>query len=282
MSVVGGWRGAAARGVVMAVVCAAYGCAPRAASSPAPSTPSLPSETLPPPAYQPSPSVGPTDLSLCTNPPAPPGVGSAVDLRELAARLHGSWELNTRTVEGLTIPTNSFLYFDIEKSDADRASGIAMMLDAGNLSVLDTMALTHECIKDACLGALWSVAIERAPDGHHVDIVMDGEYLGSYGDFASGMRAVEKTTFLKEDDAYLAGGLVTPNGVHGQDTWDRISLMGGVLTYLSCKGGYIERYVKRSAGRPLVDNLPLWDAWMQKKRNGELSDPIRAKQRNHL
>jgi hypothetical protein len=149
-----------------------------------------------------------------------------------------------------------------------------MMLDAGNLGILDTRTLTRECPKDATLGAFWTVTVERVKDNpRRLTLTMDGEYLGSYGDFTNGMTATEKMSFLKQDDAYLSGGLATPNGGFGEDVWDRVSLMGNVLTYLACENGFIERYEKLSNEAPRIDQQTLTQVWKQKKRTGELLDP---------
>jgi len=219
--------------------------------------------------------VGPSDLSLCTRPKPDLGRTPSADVRELARRLHGTWELNTRTIQGLTIPTHSYFFFDLDLEHATSigASGAAMVLDAGNLGVLDVRSLTHECPKDACLGAFWTVSIDTPDDGRQARLTMDGDYLGSYGEFSEGMKATEAMTFLLRNGVYLSGGLTTPNGGMGEDVWDRVSLEKNLLIYLSCKNAYVERYVKLSSERPLVDGLALRDAWIKKKQTGELLDP---------
>jgi hypothetical protein len=65
-----------------------------------------------------------------------------------------------------------------------------------------------------------------------------------------------------------------------QDVWDRISLMGRELIYLSCKDAYIEQYVKVGDDRPRVDGLPLADAWRGKKTRGEMMNPSYRKTRS--
>jgi len=266
----------------LAVVAASWmwvGCAtPSASKAPEPRPAASPSPpvTLASPDYRPSPVVGPTNLGLCGKPKPEFKEAAELDARELAGLLNGTWWLNTRTIEGLTIPTSSRFYFDLDVAHGTPGSvrGTAMMLDAGNLGILDTRTLTRECPKDATLGAFWTVAVERAKDNpRRLTLTMEGEYLGSYGDFASGMKATEAMTFLKQDDAYLSGGLATPNGGFGEDVWDRVSLMGNVLTYLSCENGFIERYEKLSNENPRIDQLSLNQVWQHKKQTGELLDP---------
>jgi hypothetical protein len=229
------------------------------------------------PEYTPSEEVGPTDLALCKQPRVTlPESAGKPDVREFARRLHGTWEVNTRTIQGLTIPTNSYLYYDMDLEHAtdQRATGTAMMLDHGNLGILDIKKLTTECNKDAKLGAFWTVLIETEEGGRRISLSMDGEYIGSYGEFPQGMRATESTSFIKKDDAYLAGNLTTPDGGKtSKDLWERVSLMGDVLTYLSCKVRFIDRYVKRSSARPFVEEMTLQQVWEKMKKTGELRDP---------
>ncbi len=234
------------------------------------------------PVYQPSPEVGPTDLSLCETASHVAG-NTTVDARDFARALHGTWFLKGRTIDGLLIPTNSYFYFDmnVEAATGSEAQGSAMMLDAGNLDVLDPLTKTMECPKDASLGAFWKVKLRTGEQGREASLIMDGDYQGSYGEFQKGMAFTEVTSFVKRADAYLAGGLVTPAGGMGkQDVWDRISLMGGELIYLSCKEAYIEQYVKVADDRPRVDGLALDDAWRGKKSRGEMMNPSYRKTRS--
>src|SRR5690348_14380405 len=83
----------------------------------------------------PSPDLGIANLSVCKDSdrvrltkPEP------LDLAEFAHRLHGTWKLKTRTIQGITIDTNSKFYFDIKSIGADSATGTAMMIDRGNLN----------------------------------------------------------------------------------------------------------------------------------------------------
>ena len=234
------------------------------------------------PAYQPNPEIGSTDLGLCKAANHAAG-NTIIDARDFARALHGTWLLKGRTIDGLLIPTNSYFYFDMnmEAATEGEAQGTAMMLDAGNLDVLDPLTKTMECPKDASLGAFWRVKVRTGEQGREVSLTMDGDYQGSYGEFLKGMTFTEVTAFVKRADAYLAGGLVTPAGGMGkQDVWDRISLMGGELIYLSCKDAYIEQYTKVGDDRPRVDGLSLAEAWQGKKSRGEMLNPSYRKTRS--
>jgi hypothetical protein len=198
-----------------------------------------------------------------------------IDVRDFAARLHGTWELRTRTIQGLTIDTNSQFYFDIDSSSEADATGTAMMIDYGNLSVLDPLGLAAACRADATVAALWKVRITREGNST-VLLAMDGQYFGSYGDFQKGVVATEKASFLRRQDEYLSGGVVSPAGGQGMpdDVWDRIGLSADTLTYVSCEGGFIDRYVKQSSSEPSVDGAPLQIAWEKRVKDGAVLLPI--------
>lgn len=220
---------------------------------------------------------GPSDLSVCRAGAVTLEAADDVDLRAFARRLHGTWLLRTRTIQGLTIDTNSRFYFDLdlEGATAGRATGTALMIDRGNLGVMDPLGACKACEADASLGALWTVEIEAPEQGRQVSLRMHGEYLGSYGDFRKGVTATEQTTFFRHRDAYFAGNLTSPAGGQGMpdDVWERIGLTEDTLTYVSCRGGYIDRFEKLSGERPLVGGAALADAWARVKRDGSLLNP---------
>ena len=216
------------------------------------------------------------DLSVCRETGVTWPAGDEIDVRDFTNRLQGTWELHYRTIQGVTIDTDSYFYFDLQARDAQAAQGTALMLDRGNLGNMDPLAKCKACLADAAVGALWKVKIAREKDRPRVTLVMDGDYLGSYGEFVKGMRHTETTTFARYGDVYLAGKLTSPSGVEGgpDDVWDRISLTDDVLTYVSCRGGFIDRFVKRSSARPRVDGLDLEQTWARRKADGSLLRPV--------
>jgi len=223
------------------------------------------------PAWAPDPSAA--DLSICSG-GEPLIAADPVDPMDFAERLHGTWELKTRTIQGLTIDTNSKFWFDLRDPESDRALGTAMLVDYGNLSILDPQAATRACPADATVSAFWEVRVERLDD-RSLALRMDGEYFGSYGDFLEGIDATESASFYRYGDQYLAGKLVSPAGGQGapDDVWDRISLRDGVLTYVSCTGRFIDRYVKRSEVLE-VDGRSLREVWERRKSDGTMLEPI--------
>lgn len=216
------------------------------------------------------------DLSICRHRDRPLTASGSVDAEDFASRLTGTWELRTRTIQGLTIDTDSHFWFDLEPgTDDGRAEGVAMLVDYGNLSVLDPRSATDACPAHATVSAHWQVSVDEEADDH-LSLVMDGEYFGSYGDFLEGVHATESATFYRHDGRYLAGRLVSPAGGQGipDDVWDRIALVDGVLTYVSCQGRFIDRYVKVSDEPPRIDGLTLSEAWERRKARGATLEPV--------
>jgi hypothetical protein len=221
-------------------------------------------------------SAGSADLSVCQEKGVAWPPGEDIDAREFARWLQGTWELRTRTIQGVTIDTDSRYYFDLEPGSPAAVRGSALMLDRGNLSNMDPLGKCKACLADAAVGALWEVAITTSDDRKRVDLVMDGDYLGSYGDFTKGMRHTERASFVRYRDIYLASDLTSPAGGQGlpDDVWDRISVTRDVIVYVSCKGGFLDRFIKVSNDRPLVDGRDLRQVWAVRKVDGSLVSPV--------
>ena len=219
--------------------------------------------------------IGPTDLSVCEGPRRSLGAAEAVDAAEFAARLHGTWVLANRTIRGLTIDTNTHFFFDFSSKEKGRATGTAVLIDYGNLEVLDPLSRCAACLADATVSALWEVTVE-APTEESLELIMAGEYFGSYGEFQQGVRATERSSYVRRGGQYLSGRVVTPGGGYGKadDVWDRIGLANDNLIYVSCKGLYVERYVKVSAETPRLDGRQLREAWAKRKQDGSLLKPV--------
>jgi hypothetical protein len=221
---------------------------------------------------------GPSDLSVCQEKRRAEATALA-DVSEFARRLHGTWILKTRTIQGLTIDTDSRFYFDLANRSETEASGTAMMLDKGNLGILDPLGACKACEADAALGALWQVRLLGRADRGAISLSMAGDYVGSYGDFRKGIKATESASFIKNGDSYFAGSLSSPAGGQGvpDDVWDRIGLTRDSLVYVSCRGGFIDRFEKLADERPLIGGLTLAQAWEQVKQAGWLLNPPRVR-----
>jgi hypothetical protein len=219
--------------------------------------------------------VDQNDLSICSGKVPIPAADDPITVRQFAQWLHGAWALRTRTIQGVTVDTDSKYYIDLDEIGDNSAKGWAMMIDHGNLRSLDYRRVCPACLADASVGALWKVTITPDAAGRSVHLKMDGDYLGSYGDFRKGIQATEQTRFHRYGGVFLAGQLKSPAGGQGleDDTWDRVTLTSDVFTYTSCKNGFIDRFVKLPDEQPIVAGRRLPDAWQAIKASGILLNP---------
>lgn len=225
------------------------------------------------------------DLSICREERDAVAPGEEVDVAEFAKRLHGTWTLDARTIRGLPIDARATFLLDLgppteTEDDEVEVKGAAVMIDYGNLGILDPLELTVACPKDATVAALWDVTIHRTTP-HRLALVMEGEYFGSYGDFRHGLYDTERSSYTRLEGKYLSGRLVTPSGIKHfpGDNWDRVDLTENSLVYVSCEGRYVERYYKISDEKPLLDGAPLREAWEHRKQAGTLLVPIKVEPR---
>jgi hypothetical protein len=215
------------------------------------------------------------NLAICSGKSPIPATDDPITVKQFAGWLNGVWVLRTRTIQGVTVETDSKYYIDLDEIGETSAKGWAMMIDHGNLRSLDYRRVCAACLADASVGALWKVTITPDAAGHSVHLKMDGDYLGSYGDFRKGIQATEQTRFHLYGGVFLAGQLKSPAGGQGleDDTWDRVTLTSDVFTYTSCKNGFIDRFVKLSDEQPNVSGRRLPDAWRAIKDSGILLNP---------
>lgn len=218
---------------------------------------------------------GPSDLSVCTKDTRRVPPTDEVDLEDFARRLHGTWELDPRTVQGVIIDAHADYYFDFTSISDVAAKGSAALFDHGILTDMDPQGVCELCNEEAAVGAYWDVEIRKEEDPRLLTLIMKGEYLGSFADFREGITATETMTFTRFGDRYLASYLVTPAGGQGMpdEVWERIGLTGDYFTFVFCGRRSIDRYRKVSAERPRVGGLDLKNAWVEKKASGQLLNP---------
>jgi hypothetical protein len=222
-----------------------------------------------------TPGLDKNDLGICTGKVPIPATDDPLTTSQFAEWIGGTWALRTRTIQGVTVDTDSKYYIDLDHISENIATGWAMMIDRGNLHALDYLRVCPACLADASVGALWKVTISPDAGGHSIHLKMDGDYLGSYGDFRRGVQAVEQTHFHRYGGVFVAGLLKSPAGGQGleDDTWDRVTLTGSEFIYTSCKNGFVDRFVKLSGGRATLSGVRLPEAWETVKASGVLINP---------
>jgi hypothetical protein len=222
-----------------------------------------------------TPNLKQNNLAVCAGKSPVPADDDPATVAQFANWIAGTWLLRTRTIQGVQVNTDSKYYIALDEITDKMATGWGLMIDKGNLHSMDYLRICPACLADASVGALWKVTITPDSGAHSIHLKMDGDYLGSYGDFRKGVQAVEQTHFHRYGDVFVAGQLKSPAGGQGleDNTWDRVTLAGDAFTYMSCKNGFIDQFVKLSNGKPTVGGVRLQDAWPAIKASGVLLNP---------
>jgi hypothetical protein len=200
------------------------------------------------------------DLSACNEPAGPLPAVARADLARFARQLQGTWRLDNRTIHGISIDTSgrqARIFFDLEAVQNARAVGTALLLDQPGTTWNG----------QASKAAFWGVGIGQ-PDAARVALRMKGEALGSYS--YARIRDIDEAPFV-----YFKKGYVSWDRTSSAPAWDKIVLLEGSLTYVSCSAGVVERYMKVSGDKPAIDGLSLQSFWTELKAN---HDPIATRQ----
>ena len=195
------------------------------------------------------------DLSVCGASDTKFKATAPADISKFGKRLNGTWELNMRTVQGITIDTQGSLarlYFDMSPAADGKVSGAALQVEQPKEATMQRVSTP----KLQALG-FWEMAIS-----------LKNKMSLSLGmsEGASGFYESPAVTALKEADfAELQNTFVSINKAPKSEGWDRVILGDNVLLYVSCRRGIIERYVRVSSETPQVDGMPVKAYWQKLK-----------------
>lgn len=195
------------------------------------------------------------DLSACDAGERTLTAESDVSGGRFATALTGTWQLRSRTAHGITLndeTRSAALYAKVE-ARGDQLSGNLLLLDhpVGQdvLQASDSIA--------AHWGLSGSVKGQRA-----VVLAMDGSAIGSYAP----VRTVDRAglEFQKYRGVFVADG--------DASQWDRVVLMEGSLTFVSCGEGLVERYLKVSDEEPTVGGASIESYWQDLRRRSAVAE----------
>lgn len=195
------------------------------------------------------------DLTACNDPKARAVPDTVADFDKFTRRLNGTWKLRSRTEQGITVSTDARytrLYFDLEPSGG-ALRGAALLLDRAN---------DPKLAQDASLAGFWRLEASRKGTGRIV-LSLAGESLGSYAH--ARVPKAARHEFFEQDNVFVTAF----DGSAPAAGWDRIVVMDNSLTYVSCKDGVVERYVKVSGQKPAIEGASLKDYWQQLKAGGK-------------
>jgi hypothetical protein len=191
------------------------------------------------------------DLSACDEKAEFVRAQAPVDRSLFATRLNGTWGLKSWTVFGVTdpeLPRSARLYFDVAAGEGT-VEGSALFIEGSPGALLPADA----DVEAARTHAFWTIGI-GVVEKRLVSLVMKGDPRSSVTN--ANPRLSEATRFSALDDVFVGieAGSSSP-------AWDRIVLSRGLLTYVSCKRGIVQRYTKISDERPLIEGMTLAAYW---------------------
>lgn len=193
------------------------------------------------------------DLSACNGQQPKVTPTAQLTAARFGGRLHGTWDLTSRTVNGITVSSpirTARLYFDIPAGAAPQANGVAMLIDRARAS--------GGSVGRDGVAAFWNVKV-GARDAGRVGLRMIGEQVGSYR--YTRIRDLTDSAFFELKNVFVALDRDLP----AAKAWDKIVVTEKTMTYVSCENGVVERYVKLSSERPLVDGQPIEASWRDLK-----------------
>ena len=209
------------------------------------------------------------DLSACRV-PAEPKPEPQLDLGSFADHLGGTWELQSRTVQGITIQGKSRMLVDIGKVSPTGATGSVAALDcvdrtcertrlSGSWSLAlastgDRIALTTTAqdpqprgkTAQTAPGGAWSLAL--ASTGDRIALTTTAQDPQPRGKTAqtAPVRQVTRSKFFLQSGVFVAIDEMPGSKLDEERKWDRIVLTDKTLTYISCREMRVDRYLKVS------------------------------------
>jgi len=195
------------------------------------------------------------DLTACKDPAARVASDSPADLDKLVRRLRGTWKLRSRTEQGITVSNEarySRLYFDLD-TVGGQVRGAALLLDRAN---------EPQAARASMVAGFWGVQL-RQKSPSRIQLSLSGEALGSYAHVR--VPKVSSHELFEQSNVFVTAFDANAPAAG----WDRIVVMDNSLTYVSCKDGVVERYVRMSGQKPVIEGASLEDYFKQLKEGGK-------------
>lgn len=190
------------------------------------------------------------DLGVCEDPAARVVPDTQADLATFTGRLNGTWKLRSRTRQGLSVDTQgrtSRLYFDLGAAEGNRVSGAALLVD----KPAEGAAKAGNAVT-----GYWGLSVTRTEKGR-IAVSLQGESMGGYSNARATSR--QEHQFFDQDGVFVS----IFDDAAPAAAWDRIVVMENSLTYVSCKDGVVERYVKVASQKPRIEGASLEEYWQR-------------------
>lgn len=188
-----------------------------------------------------------SDLSACSVPSEPePAMG--VVMKPFTQSFGGTWVLQARTVQGIVVKANSQIHVDLDHVGANGGQGASVILECADARCTNPTVVAGSTL-DLELSGDRVVLTAQAP------VVPQGQMKTVARTTGPATRAPAHLRFFLQAGVYVALD-ERDRGQAAERKWDRVVLTERTLTYISCKEGRIDRYVKSSPSS-LVDGTPV-------------------------
>jgi hypothetical protein len=183
-----------------------------------------------------------SDLSACSVASDPkPEAGIAVE--SFAQSFGGTWTLQARTVHGIVVKANSRVHIDVARVGAKGGQGALVTLECSDASCSKPSVIAGSMLE---LG----LADNRVVVTSQPPVVNQGMIKA-----AATTPAVPRYRFFEQGGVYVAID-ERDRAQAAERKWDRVVLTERTLTYVSCKDGRIDRYLK-SSPKSLIGSTPV-------------------------
>jgi hypothetical protein len=183
-----------------------------------------------------------SDLSACSVPSEPkPEAGIQVD--SFAQSFGGTWVLQARTVHGIVVKANSRVHVALDDVGANGGRGAFLTLECPDANCTKPTVAAGSKLDLGVTGD--RVVVTSLPS-----LVNQGLIKA-----AATTTSANRFRFFRQAGVYVS----IDERDRGQATerkWDRVVLTERTLTYISCKDGRVDRYVK-SSPKSLVGSTPV-------------------------
>jgi hypothetical protein len=183
-----------------------------------------------------------SDLSACSV-PSEPKPEAGIQVAAFSQSFGGTWVLQARTVNGIVVKSNSRVHVDLDHVSANGGQGASLTLECPDAN----------CSKPTVVaGSMLDLGVtdERVVVTSLPPLVDQG-----MAKVAATNAPPPRFKFFQQAGVYVAIDERDRNQA-AERKWDRVVLTERTLTYISCKDGRVDRYVK-SSPKSLVGNTPV-------------------------
>jgi hypothetical protein len=188
-----------------------------------------------------------SDLSACSV-PSEPKPELAMAMKPFVQSFGGTWVLQARTVQGIVVKANSQVHVDLDRVGANGGQGAFLTLECADARCTSPTVVAGSMLDLGMTGDRVVVAAQPP-------VVNQGLMKAAAGTPKPATQTPARFRFFQQAGVYVAID-ERDRGQAAERKWDRVVLTERTLTYISCKDGRVDRYVK-SSPRSQVGSTPV-------------------------